>query len=277
MDDFAEEYFKKITKVKKDFTGRRMELAESRIKMFAASICRQLIDFKEDYDLILGAGNSGLFMTKIAEMTYKYLSLKLPPILNLPIYRFKEDKTVINDNSFLAPLVKEALDSLNTVNNVLFVDDEIMRALTAKECLNLVLKAKPNMNHLNAAIIAENHFFEWHHKMTKVSISYFAYSPLIQGFNENIGHFIPEDLYKEVLNLMNEPLSYNQVMAILIGGGIKRKDNKGNQYFDYILNPSLKSKIVNYDDRKKALIHRLEELIKEGVEKYKTGEIKFRF
>lgn len=276
MDEFAKEYFRKITKVNKDFTERRRELAESRIKMFAASTYRQLADFNEDYNLILGAGNSGLFMTKLTKIVYESLSIKLPLVLNLPIYRFKEDKKIINNNSFLIPQVKKELNNLDIIDNVLFVDDEIMRALTAKECFNLLLEAKPEINHLNATIIAENHFFEWHYKMPKVSISFFAYAPLIQGFNGNIGHFIPDDLHKEVLSVIGGSLSYNQTMAIVIGGGLKRKD-KHSQYFDYSLEEKLKSKISNYDDRKNSLINRLQELIKEGIEEYKTGKIKFRF
>lgn len=277
MDDFANEYFNKITKIASDFEVRRKELAESRIKMFVASICRQLIDFNEKYDIVLGAGNSGLFMTRIMKMTYEYLNIKTPLILNLPIYRFKEDGKTLNNNSFLAQQVKKGLQNLDSINNILFVDDEIMRALTAKECFNLILQANPSINHLNATIIAENHFFEWHYKIPKVSISFFAYSPLIQGLNGNIGYFIPEDLYKEVSSLINEAVSYNHVMAIVVGGALKRKDNNDNPYFDFAVEASLKNKITNYGKKKSSLMNHLQELVKEGIEEYKAGEIKFRF
>ncbi len=277
MDDFANEYFNKITKIASDFEGRRKELAESRIKMFVASIYRQLIDFNENYDLVLGAGNSGLFMTRVTQMIYEYLNIKTPLILNLPIYRFKEDGKTPNNNSFLTQQVKEKIQNLNSISNILFVDDEIMGALTAKDCFNLILQSYPNINHLDATIIAENHFFEWHYKIPKVSISFFAYSPLIQGFNGNIGYFIPEDLYKEVSSLIGEAVSYNHVMAIVVGGALKRKDNNSNPYFDFTVESSLKSKITNYDDKKSSLMNNLRELVKEGIEKYKAGEIKFRF
>ena len=245
--------------------------------MFVASICRQLVDFNEKYDLVLGAGNSGLFMTRITQMTYEYLNIKTPFILNLPIYRFKEDGTTPNDNSFLTQQVKEKLQNLDSINNILFVDDEIMRALTAKECFNLILQANTNINHFNATIIAENHFFEWHYKIPKVSISFFAYSPLIQGLNGNIGYLIPEDLYKEVSSLISEAVSYNHVMAIVVVGALKRKDNNDNPYFDFVVEVSLKNKITNYEDKKSSLMSKLQELVREGVEKYKAGKIQFRF
>lgn len=277
MDDFANECFHKITRIASDFQGRRKELAESRIKMFAATLCRQLVDFNEKYDVVLGAGNSGLFMTKLTEMIYEYLNIKSPSILNLPIYRFKEDGKTLNDNSFLIPQVKESMQKINSIKNILFVDDEIMRGFTANECFNLILQANPNINHLNATIIAENHFFEWHYKIPKISISFFAYSPLIQGLNGNIGYFIPEDLFRETSLLISEVTSHNHAISIVIGEALKRKDNNGNPYFDFTIESGLKNKIAHYDDRKSSLLNRLREIIKEGVEEYKSGKIRFRF
>ena len=277
MDDFANEYFSKITKIASDFGSRRRELAKSRIKMFVATLYRQLIDYKEKYDFLLGAGNSGLFMTKIAENVYEDLNIKVPPVFNLPIYRFREDGVTLGDNSFLMTSVKEKLKGIQKISNLLFVDDEIMRALTAKECFRLILEANPNINHLSVTIIAENHFFEWHYKMPKVSIRFFAYSPLIQGLNGNIGYFIPEDFYKEISAMDNNTLSPNHVMAILIGGGLKRKDSTGKPYFDFTIESELKNKIADYDKKKSSLINELKELVREGIEKYKSKEIKFRF
>lgn len=277
MDEFAKEYFKLLKPLRKSFESRRYELAESRIKMLVAAIYRQLFEYNEVFDLVIGAGNSGLYITEITELTYKQLNVSLPKILNIPIFRFKEDGKTPNDNLILLPLVKNVVQEIDKVDNVLFVDDEIKKALTAKECFNLVIKAKPRRNHLNATIIAENHFFEWHYKIPELSISFFAYSPLIQDFNENIGYFVPEDLYKEVLRFTNEHLSHNQVMAIILGGGIKRRDNKGNQYFDYISESDLENKISNYSDKKNHLVKRLHELVEKGIEEYKTGKIQFRF
>jgi len=275
MDEFANEYFNKITKISTDFAGRRKELAKSRIKMFIGALCRQLIDFKENYDFLIGSGNSGLFMTKIALMTYETLNITTPSVLNLPIYRFKEDGATPYNNSFLITYVKEQLKS-PTINNILFVDDEIMRGLTAKECYSLILKAFPNINHLNATIIAENHFFEWHYKIPKVSIRFFAYSPLIQGLNGNIGYFIPQKLYSDIQQNMPEVKSYNQTMAIVIGGGIKMiENNKG--YFDFDIERNLKTNLPNYEKQKSVLLTELKNLVKEGVKEYKEGKIKFRF
>jgi hypothetical protein len=275
MDEFANEYFNKITKISTDFVARRRELAKSRIKMFVGALSRQLIDFKEKYDLIIGSGNSGLFMTKIASITYDALNIKAPYVLNLPIYRFKEDGATLYDNSFLITYVKEQLKS-STINNILFLDDEIMRGITVKECFSLILKAFPNINHLNATIIAENHFFEWHYKIPKVSMRFFAYSPLIQGLNGNIGYFIPQNLFNEVQKNIPEVKSYNQAMAIVIGGAIKKtENNKG--HFDFDIELALKNNLINYEKQKSGLLIELRNLVTEGVKEYKERKIKFRF
>ena len=275
MDEFAKEYFQKLKVLAHDFEDRRPELAKSRIKMFAASIARQLLDFDETFDLLLGAGNSGLYMTKITEMVYQYLNIAVPKILNIPIIRFKEDGKTLNDNSSLLPQLKQDLNNAKTIRDVLFVDDEIMRAITAKECLGLLLKADPNISHLDVTIVAEHHFFEWHYKLPKISIRFFAYSPLIQWLNSNISYFIPKDFYREVSQQIESISSHNQAMAIVIGGAVKRI--KQQPYYDYSVSESLKQKISNYEEKKTILTKDLRELVGQGVDDYKTGKITFRF
>lgn len=275
MDDFAKEYFQKLEVLALDFKDRRFELSKSRIKMFAAAIARQLLEFGETFDLMIGAGNSGLYMTKITEMTYQYLNTALPKILNIPIVRFKEDEKILNDNSSLLPQLKQNLNNVKEIKNVLFVDDEIMRAITAKECFELLLKANPNISHLDATIVAEHHFFEWHYKLPKVSIRFFAYSPLIQYLNANISYFIPEDLYHEISKQIEDISSHNQAMAIVISGAVKRI--RKQPYYDYSVEELLKEKIPNYEERKAILTRDLQELVKQGVDEYKTGKITFRF
>lgn len=275
MDEFAKEYFAKLKALAHDFKNRRHELAKSRIKMFAASIVRQLLEFNENFDLIIGAGNSGLYMTKITEMTYQYLNIATPKIINIPIIRFKEDGKTLNNNSLLLPAVKQTINKINAIKDILFVDDEIMRAITAKECFELLLKADPNISHLDATIVAEHHFFEWHYKLPKVSVRFFAYSPLIQYLNANISYFVPEDLCQEIFKHIENISSHNEIMAIVTGGAVKRI--KQQPYYDYSVEKILKGKIPNYEERKVILTKDLQKLVKQGIEEYKTGKITFRF
>lgn len=267
MDDFEREYFEKLRKLALGFGNKRRELAKSRIKMFAAAVARQILSEKIEFDLIIGGGNSGLFMTKITELVYEILGKKSPKVLNIPIIRIIEEN---KEARALHDLISEL--NIEKIEKVLFVDDEIMRSVTAKTCLELILAAKPEIQHIDATIIAENHFFEWHYSLPKVSIRFFAYSRLIQWLNGNIGYFIPENLFKKIQEDLPEVKNYNHAMAIVIGNGIKKLEN-GKPYFDF----NVKVKLKNYKEQKEELIRELKFLISETIRQYKEGKIKFRF
>jgi len=272
MDDFEAKYFEDLRKLALGLTDKRKELAKSRIKMFAAAITRQILDEKQKFDLIIGAGNSGLFMTKLAEFVFETLDVKIPPILNIPVLRIiekDESIKVVKSGNF-------ELKNITKLENVLFVDDEIMRAITAKTCFELILAKRPEIEHLNATIVAEHHFFEWHYSLPKVSIKFFAYSWLIQWLNGNISYLTPENLFNEIKNALPEVESYPKAMAIIVGGGLKKVADE-QPYFDFAVEKELEDKIENYKKQKKELMSEIRELVSEGVEGYKTGKIHFRF
>lgn len=277
MDDFAKEYFKKLKTIATDFQSHRHELAVSRIKLAAACLCRQLVTSNEQYDLLLGAGNSGLFMTKIAEFTYDILDIKKPPILNIPLYRFQPDGKTVRDNQDLLDEVKKAIPHDLPVSNVLFIDDEIMKGITAKLFLEFITKVLPSITSLDATIIAENHFFEWHYKIPKVAVRFFSYAPLIQGLNGNIGYFVPDSLYHSLSAHFPGPFSYNHAMAIMVGGALKRLAPDGKPYFDHTVAVQLREKIEGFDTIQKKLYEDLRETVNQGVTDYRSGKLHFRF
>lgn len=270
VDDFEKDYFGRIGKLASDFDSKRRELAKSRIKMFAASVTRQILDEKMEFDLIIGGGNSGLYMARITEFVYETLGIKTPKVINVPLARIIEEgkeTKVLKDSA-------DKLKNIGNAENVLFVDDEIMRAVTAKTCLEMLLAANPKIKHINATIIAENHFFEWHYRMPEISISFFAYSRLIQGLNANISYFIPTDLFAKIKEVLPDVQTHNHAMAAVMGGAIKRINNK--PYFDFNVESELK-KINDYKGIKGSLVTELKNLVSEGIEEYKNGKIKFRF
>lgn len=279
MDEFEKDYFEKLKKLARGYTNKRQELAKSRIKMFAAALTRQLIDEGEKFDLILSAGNSGLFMDKITEMVYERLGIQTPQRIILPIFRFKDDsgKIALFDNSVLGKMLEEKLKNLPENSSVLFIDDEIMQGITVKAALELILSERPDIKHLEALIIAEHHFFEWHYKIPKVSVIFFAYSRLIQRLNGNIGYLVPPDLYSKILPFIPEAISYNHAMAIVIGGGLKRIGKDGIPYFDNKAEEICMQKIPGFKQIKDSLLNDIKVLVAEGINEYKKGEIKFRF
>lgn len=271
MDKFEKEYFESLHLNASSFENRLNEIAKERIKMFSAAVTRQLLEEKQVFDLVTGPGNSGLFMTKITQLVYEELGKEVPQTVNIPIERILQGDTV---TKLLVGKVK--IPTLGNKINVLFVDDEIMRALTAKASFELLLESNSNIEHIDATIIAEGHFFEWHYDLPKVSVKFFAYARLIQWINGIIGHFIPDDLFEQIKQVLPDVETHNDAMAIVIGGGLKRiKENE--PYYDLGINSILKDKIKNYEVRQEELIRELKLLVKQGVEDYINGEIKFRF
>jgi len=65
-------------------------------------------------------------------------------------------------------------------------------------------------------------------------------------------------------------------MALIVGGALKRVRNN-ESYYDFEVEKVLEEKIKDYPKRKEVLIEELKSLVKQGVEEYKKGEIKFRF
>lgn len=279
MDEFEREYFDKLKQLASDYSGKRRNLARSRIKMFVAAVCRQLLEENEKFDLIVTAGNSGLYMATITNNVYPALGIELPQLITLPIYRFKSDdgeKIAVNDNFPLQQAVSDKLANLPQKANVLFVDDEIMSGITVKTALEIILNKRSDLDSLRCLIIAENHFFEWHYLIPKVTINFFAYSRLIQGLNGSIGYFIPEDLYTKITAQIADVESYNHAMAIVLGGALKRKSHQGIPFFDTSVEDVCLKEVSGYEETKITLMRELKKLVSQAIEEYKNKEIQFR-
>lgn len=268
-DYIDKEFVEDLLKTSLKYKSRWKEIANSRIELFAASIFRQLNEYGNEFDLITSAGNSGLFMVEITKLVYNTLGISMPQTLILPIYRFKNDGT-LNSNVHLVKNIRSSLTRID-IKKVLFVDDEIMRGTSVKIISDLLDEV--GVTDKKITIVAENQFFEWHHRING-NINYFAYSRLLAGFNNNIAHFVDTSVYerlKEGLSVEN----YNEAMAILLTGKIKRlKDDKG--YFEDI-SDILQYKITEYKNLKESIINDINILVKRGIERYKSHEIEFPF
>lgn len=280
MDDFEKEYFAELKKLSANYETRRKQLAESRIRMFAAALYRQLVDEKVTPDVLLAAGNSGLFMTEIAKKVFEEANILLPPTVTIPLFRYQKqgEQFVSDNNQSLLENVKHQVRSVTKDDlQILFIDDELMTGQTVRIALSLLFSARPTLQHIHCITIAEHHFFEWHYHIPKVSLNFFAYARLIQGLNGNISHLIPEDFFEEIKQTIPQVESYNHAMAILIGGALKQKDSANIPFYNRELVIKLQSKIPQYEKKKEELQNEISELVKEGIEQYKNGTIVFRF
>lgn len=252
------------------------ELAEDRIERFVATLYRLLVDQQEHFDLIVGAGDSGCFAVELTKLVYQEQKKQLPPILLLPIVRFKNDKEGEErfDNSYLKRKVKNKLKEIESIRNILFVDDEIRKGWTAKSCFELIC---PNYdNFITGTIVAEHHFFEWHYNIPRLSIRYFSYAKSVYGIIHIFSYIVDDILYKHLQEASDKIVDRNQVLALLSSGGYRKLEGR-RAYFDSGLEKGMRLKFDSYNKVKKDLRGVLTSLVKRGIKKYKEDKICFKF
>ena len=277
MDKYEAEFSKSIKEVAKKMVVDREELAILRFERLVAMIYVLLVERGEKFDLLMAGGNSGVFVAKVVEMIYERLGINCPPQTVLPVVRPSNEDGICCDME----LVESQLKQLGDVNvkKVLFVDDEIMRGQTAKACLDILKryqdKRQSNTN-LQCTIVAENHFFVWTYELEGVSVRFLPFAMVLQGYNGNFGYLIEKELLTELEPQIGSPIDRNKVLALLGGGKIKTVRDKVSTY-DSLIEELINRKVPSYVSKKKQFIEKLDSLILSSIEKYKNGEIEFRF
>lgn len=170
-------------------------VAQHVFKRYIALLYRLCVEEGNDYDMLVGPGDSGAVMVYFAELFYKAVQQPAPPKLILPVQRYVDpdnEASGLYDNSVLLPSAARQLAELS-VSKVLFVDDEIWQANSASACARLLAAALPPslvQNRITFTIVAENHGFEWHHDVPPIAIQYYAFSKRIVGVNNAVLRFL---------------------------------------------------------------------------------------
>ena len=273
MDKYEQEFQKRLKTITNSMEVDRVELGELRLKRLAAMLYFLIKEKKEVFDLLVSGGNSGVAAIEITKMVYQVAQIKSPPTVLFPIVRPSNKENIQIDNN----LVEEQLRSVKKLDRLLFVDDEIMRAQTAKICFETIRdflgKSKVNPC-LSCTIVAENHFFIWRYDLKGVAVRFLPFATVLQGYNGNFGYLIPGKLIKKLALILGEPIDRNQALAILLGGKRKIVRNKIST-FDYEVERKIINKVKDYNREKKGFIKKIENLVKEGIEECKKENIKF--
>ncbi len=277
MDDFQKDYLSKLNLLADNYKNRRKELAESRIKRFVFALCRQLFEFDESFDLIMGGGNSGLFMTEITKIVFEKTNLNLPKVITIPIVRYKpgteNNSKELFDNSSLLTLAKEKLEDTKAPKNILFVDDEVMTGTSLRDSLHIIEQIYPNQR-FDVTLIAEHHFFEWHYKLSNFSVRFFAYALLIRGLNGNIGYIVNESIFEQIQKIIPEANTSYKALTILLGGGLKNAE-EGKPFYDTTVVTKLIEAGFEFEKEKLRVVGEIEQLITEAIVEYNKGKVKF--
>lgn len=253
----VDNYRKSLKKLSKKIN--RTKLAKKSIERFSARLF-SLLEM-QDFDLIVAPGNSGLMMSEIVKLVYEQCNKKLPELLVIPVYR---DGTEHNQRF-----------EIKKVSEVLFVDDEIMTGTSAKECIKAIIRSFPQSSHINVTIVAENMFFEWHHRIPGVSVYFYPFARCIYGLNNNISHILSNRHFKKLSKYIPIYAEKKQVLAMLLSGKIKSKDNDGLWYFDETIEGKVIAVTDDYLTIKKQTIADILGHVKSGIEKYKDKKIEF--
>lgn len=253
-------------------------LAISRLQRLAATLYHLLVERGERYQILLTAGNSGLYVREFCQIIYRQLNIELPVLLSLPIHRFNQHGGLY-DNISLLQETKRQVGSLTRFNRVLFVDDEIKRGTTAQACFDLLLRAVAweHQDHAcSFTIVAENHFFEWHVNDPRFAVRYFAPARLLYGLENNLAFCLPDSLRKTACAALQQELSQHHLITLILGGALKRIQN-GVPIYDSSLAKPLLEAGSDYQAARLAFITGIEAWIATSFERYANGDITFKF
>ncbi|MBI2599866.1 hypothetical protein HYW43_03030 [Candidatus Daviesbacteria bacterium] len=261
-------------------------LALRHFKRFIAVLYYLLSERNIKFDLVLGAGDSGILLTKITEILYKKLNLTPPVILALPIVRFKytyiryEGQPLeLFDNSVLIPQTKEKLKDLVKLENILYVDDEIAYGVTLSKAVKVVLKATDQSKQakkINLTVVAEEQDFNPKEFFENVNLEVYPFAKRVKGIYGVINYMVPWEIEKQIKDHFSEEEVGSKVrLNMLLGLPSKEKEIIEDKLmpmpeFTDKYNQKAKKEIPNFSSLQKEMLNLIDKWISEAIEEYKN-------
>ncbi len=256
-------------------TDEIRKLAVKNFGKFAKVIKQLIIDKNIKFDLIVGGGDSGLGMVKFVELIYQELGLPVPKAITIPIVRFKDPKVYwagsdefYFDNSVLLPYVKDQLENVQKIENILFVDDEIsIKGSTFLTCLKLITEAlgQEVIYPLNCYIVSED--FEYKAKSfdPNIKINFYPFSKGTADIYSVISYIIPWEIEKQIQEkLSEEQLNSKRRLNLLLGLPAKERINDKGE-FVYKYRDLANKKIENFKELQGQFLAYLKQLIRDNL------------
>jgi hypoxanthine phosphoribosyltransferase len=251
------------------------QLGESRFYGFCRVIKDLAVKQNKQFDLVVAVGNTGLIMGKFAEMIYQELDLVFPPQLTVPFVRFQkgfeENVDKLFDNSYLLPEIIEQIKNIAELKNVLFVDDEIGRGITAKTCLKLLNQAladlgKPSVREYY--VVAEDMNFQFS-VLEFPEIRFVPYAKDTHGINNVIFFITPEKFQKPIREVLGDErqFAFFKITSLLLGLPVKDHKDALPVYTDEYLKIA-QAKIPDFAKLQTGYQEHLKKLIKNCLNKF---------
>ena len=206
--------------------------------------CRTMKDLlqTQTFDLLVAAGNTGSIVARFTETIYAHLHLKPPPTLRIPLFRFlpghEDDTKHLFDTLHHLPMVIEQLRSLSPLRNVLFVDDEISRGLTAVSLFRLISEALRQLGRDTVeqfTIVAEDQGFKVPDDCPGMHFMPFAQEK--KGYGNVIFYATPPKLEEPIIRIVGDDdlFAFHKRCSLLLGLPIKDFNNGMPIFSDSIL------------------------------------------
>ena len=244
------------------------EKAKSNFEGLVRIITSLVRDKKIQVDLIVGAGNTGIAMVKLSELIFDELNIHIPPKLVIPYYRFTKahvgEGEPFQYNNILLPEIKEKLSSIENIQNILFVDDEIGGGRTVKGVIELIFQARQELsqNKPTLYIVAEDRSYNWQGLSTLINVQY---CPFAEGGPRGnaISHIVPSEIH-EIIKTYGS-LDPKEELNALLDLPIKDKKEDEKPIWSYDLLNDLKLKVANFHEIQSKFESYLRDLIKEST------------
>lgn len=262
-------------------------LAIRHFKRFIAVLYYLIAEKKIKFDLILGAGDSGILLTKITELLYSKLNLNPPLALALPIVRFKYtyiryqgQPLELFDNSVLISKAKEKLKDLKKLENILYVDDEIAYGVTLNEAVKVLLKAINEdkfTKDIKLTIVAEDQEFNPKEFFENVLLEMYPFAKRVKGIHGVINYMVPWEIEKQIKNHFSEEEAGSKVrLNMLLSLPSKEKEIIEDKLmpmpeFTDKYNHKARKEIPKFNNLQKKMLNLINKWISEAIEEYKNS------
>lgn len=253
------------------------QLSIANFKRYIATLYKLTVIDKIKFDTIVVGGNTGLIMGHWAQMFFDQQNIERPILLKTTPQRYYPKSEEEVDNSILTlDLENQIYDyKINSIKNILFVDDEIYKGTTAETCIKAIIYAIGEKELINYYIVAEDQGFNMPNYGSNVISHFYPFAKEIEGLNNVITYLTPSEIYRAVKGSLSEKMDIDKYILNILMSLSSRDKNLLFDGFDYRLNYLAEQALTleTIDKLKHDFELFIRRLIADAVAEYNNGRI----
>lgn len=247
-------------------------------KGFVAVLYFLITEKQANFDLMVGAGDSGSAVAFLAELVFRKCQKPCPKIIRIPVLRYNkpdiywsDKKEDFFDNKALIPQIRDQLKNLEKFENILYVDDETGYGLTFRTISNYLVDTSPKNTKLplNFTVVAEDFGFNWEGNES-IHINFYPFSTGYDGLYNVISYIVPYETELEIRKVFPEKeLGPKAILSILLNLPVK---NLTKPEFNYDALERAKREVKNFSNLQTNFLKLVEQMISDGIKDYIDGK-----